>query len=602
MLDTPARRIPQARAAARASWRAAPLGRVASLGLCAWLVGCAYFNTFYNANQLYKEAERLREGPGGGSGAAATYGRCIDKCHDLIRYHPNSGYIDDALFMIGMSHLHRGENVQAQDSFRDLLERFPETDFRERAWFNMGFAALSMGDVGGASQAFQSLRDEYPSSKYNVEAVFRSAEKQLDSSDNDAAREALAAFIVEYPKSSYAVDAQVMIARTYFSEQRYEEARREFEAALDLDLTDELRYDARLHVALAKRNQAEQILADPALYTSDDLPDGLRLELPQPVDSLAADAGAVPPQEPGSATDDAASTRPSQPHAVADIAAQVETLPDSLRQLREAAFDLLREGAEDLEALRKPARKLGSELSLRVELALTVSFLGDPDAAIAELDQIARTDARGMTGAQAQYAIGEIHRRRGRLEDAQRAYDAAQRGARNSDLGKQAQQMGVAIRARRAALEQLGDASEVLRRMRVVRGQDPPTEADADLSGSDSARARLELDLRFEESAGQLLRVAEIDLLELGQSRLALREFQRLLRDYPGSRASARAAFAIAWIYDTVLLDVPRALDAYDAVVREYPESPQARQARESARDLRTAQSRTEVGQPSSPP
>ena len=208
-----------------------------------------------------------------------------------------------------------------------------------------------------------------------------------------------------------------------------------------------------------------------------------------------------------------------------------------------------------------------------------------------------------MTGAQAHYAIGEIQRRRGNLREAQVAYDAAQRISRNTDVGQLAQKKSLAIRARGAALEKLENAPEVRRRLRVARGLEAPLDADADLMGPDSTRVRLDVELRYEETAAALLRVAEIDLLELDQPRLALREFQRVLRDYPNSGASPRAAFAIGWIYDTVLLDTPRALDAYDAVVREYPGSPQARQARESAQLLRTAasQSTPEV-QPSSQP
>ncbi len=597
---------PPARSAARVgldapgtsrSARATQPWRAVLLAACVVLAGCAYFNTFYNANQFYKEAERLRAGPGGADAAAATYGQAIDKCHDLLRNHAESGYVDDALFMIGMSHLHRRENVQSQDSFRDLLDRFPDTEFRERAWFYMGLAALRMGDIGSASASFDALRTEFPASDYNVEAVYRSAERQLDSRDNDAAREALEVFIVEHPKSPFTVEAQAMIARTYFDEQRYEDARLEFEDVLGLSPSDLLRYEAQLHVALSKRNQAEQILADPSLYTADDLPDGLRIELPkeQPADSSHA----------GDAPNDgsAAASRPSLTASNADIATSLEALPDSLRALREQAFDLLRQAEKELHSLRKAARKRGFELALRVDLALTVAFLGNPDAAISELDQIARSDPRGNTGAEAQYAIGEIHRRRGNLQAAQQAYDAAQRIARNSDAGQAAIQRGLAIRARAAALEQLKDAPEVLRRWRIVQGQEEPADADSDLMGADSTSARLEVDLRFEEFAAHLLRVAEIDLLELDQPRLALREFQRVLRDYPGSGSSARAAFAIGWIYEMVLLDAARALAAYDNVVRDYPRSPQARQARESAQELRTAltQSATEV-EPSTRP
>ncbi len=587
-----ASRSTSARIGGRARSRGARAAARTWLILCVLGSGCAYFNTFYNANQLFKEAERLRSGPGGADAASAQYGKAIEKCHDLIRYHPNSGYVDDALFMIGMSHLHRGEYVQAQDSFRDLLERHPETGFRERTWFNMGVAALRTGDVGGASKAFESLRGEFPSSKYNVEASYQTAARQLDTRDNVAARAALDAFIGEFPKSTFAAEAQVMIATIYYDEHRYAEAQGEFEKALRMDLSDDQRYDARLFLALAKRKQAEEILADPALYTRDDLPDGLRLQLPVARDSLAGESSTA-----------SATTAADAGANDSELAATAEELPDSLRALRKNAFDLLGQAQKGLDDLRKPARKLGLELGLRVELASTVALLGDPDGAIAELDQIARTDPRGVTGAQAHYAIGEIQRRRGNLREAQVAYDAAQRISRNSDVGQLAQKKSLAIRARGAALEKLENAPEVRRRLRVARGLEAPVDADADLMGPDSIRTRLDAELRYEETAAALLRVAEIDLLELDQPRLALREFQRMLRDYPNSGASPRAAFAIGWIYDTVLLDTPRALDAYDAVVREYPGSPQARQARESAHLLRTAssQSTSEV-QPSSQP
>lgn len=569
------------------TWRRTPAWGLALI-VCTWFAGCAYFNTFYNANQFFKEAERLRKGPGGADAASATYGRAIDKCLDLIRNHPNSGHVDDALFMIGLSHMYRGENVQAQDSFRDMLDRFPETEFRERAWFYMGIAALDMGDIAAATGAFNALREEYPSSEYNVEAVYRTAESQLDERDYSTARDALHAFILEYPDSPFAVEAQVQVARTFFEEARYLEARQEFQNALKGSMDDDLRYEARLHVALTKRNEAEQILADPALYTQDDLPEGLRVE--QPRVGVADSARVV-----GDSLDVVVVP-------VADLANSIEALPDSLRELREYANDLLRQAANELDGLRKPARKLGLELEVRIELALTTAFLGDADQAIDDLDQIARTDVRGQTGARAQFAIGEIQRRRGRLQEALEAYEAAQRVGRNSDLGQQAVQKSVAIRARSAALERLSDAAEVRRRWRVAQGLEAPGRDDGDLLGPDSTDVRLDIELRYAESAGHLLRVAEIDLLELEQPRLALREFQRLLRDYPGSAASARAAYAIGWIYDTVLLDVPRALAAYDVVMRDYPYSPQARQARESAASLRALRYPNVEGAPSSQP
>jgi TolA-binding protein len=533
------------------------------LGLGVLLGGCAYFNTFYNAKQFYEEAEGTRTREGGSAEAAAvTYDQCIKKCTDLIRYHPNSRYVDDALFMIGMSHYHRSEYVQAQASFRDLLERFPDTEFAERAWFQMGLAALRMGDGAGATATFDRLRADYPKSPLNVEAVYRTAQSSLDSRDAEAARQALQTFIDEYPRSRFAMDAQVEIARTYYDEYRFEQARHEYEQALRSDLRLELRYEAQLHVALSMREQAATILADPALYTRDDMPEGLRLQIP------------------GAGADSTAET---------DLFASVEALPGSLRAQRQQADQLLVDAEKRLRRLRSLADKFGKELVHKVELAVTWALMGRTDEAIAELDQVARTQRQGAIAGQAYYEIGEIHRRLGNLDKALEAYQSGQRAGRNSEYGVLAQKKGAAIRKRTAALEQLRDASDVLRRWRVANGLEPARSADDQLpAGADSLRAHIELETRFEELAAQLLRIAEIDLLELGQARLALRELELLLNEYAGSSQSPRAAFAIGWIYDTILVDPVRALSAYEGVMRDYPNSPQARQAQEFATALRT--------------
>jgi TolA-binding protein len=540
------------------------VGTAAALGLALLLCGCAYFNTFYNAKQFYKDAEetRTREGASANA-AAATYDMCIKKCMDLIRYHPNSRYVDDALFMIGMSHYHRSEYVQAQASFRDLLERFPDSDFAETAAFQTGLAGLQMGDAAGAAAAFDRLAADFPKSPFNVEAVYRTALAQRDAQNVETARAALHAFTEEYPRSPFAAEAQVQIARTYYDEYRFERARQEFERALRLKLPQQLRYDAQLHVALSMREQAAIILADPALYTRDDMPDGLRLQIP------------------GASADSSAGT---------DLFASVDALPDSLRAQRRQADQLLQDAEKRLRRLRGLAEKFGRQYEHQIELAVTWALMGRTDEAISELDQVARTQPRGGVGSQAYYEIGEIHRRLGDLDKALEAYQSAQRAERGSDYGELAQKKGAAIRARRAAIEELRDAPEVLRRWRAANGnatqQDPTDRLPA---GPDSLRAYVELETQFEKLAAQLLRIAEIDLLELAQPRLALRELELLLHEYQGSSQSPRAAFAIGWIYDTILVDPVRALSAYEGVMRDYPNTPQARQAQEFATALRDA-------------
>ncbi len=546
-----------------ASWLIRPpTARAILVAMAALAVGgCAYFNTFYNANKLFDEGERLRTEKGGSADkASAQYDACIKKCHDLLRYHSKSKYVDDAYFMIGVSHFHRSEYIQAQASLRDLLERFPTSDRAEGAWFYLGLAALALGDRGGAASAFESLERAYPSSSYRVDAAYRTAETFLDAADSESMRRALLEFIDKNPGSRHVGAAQLRIADTYYDELRFSEARAEYQKAIEADLTEEQRFEAELQIALTKRDEAELILTDPALYQESDLPAGLRLQIQE----TAADSASI-----------ASSPAPA--------------LAESVLVQRNKATTLLGEAASELERLRKQAAKFGADLGLGVERAVTVALLGKPDEALADLDQITRTDTRGETGAKAHYEIGEIHRRYGRWSKAQESYDLAQRGQSNSEIGQLGRKKSVAIKARTTAYEQLRDAPEVRRRWRVLHGLEPPRAGEADpRSGPDSVSVAVDIELRFDAMAGHLLRIAEIDLLELEQPWLALRECQQLLADYPDSGVSPRAALGIGWIYDRYLSEPEPALRAYEQVWLDYPDSPQAEKAREFVAELQS--------------
>ena len=529
-----------------------PMARVLLIAATVLAAGCAYFNTYYNADNLFDEAERLRTEKGGSADkASAQYDACIKKCHDLLRYHSKSKYVDDALYMIGVCHFHRSEYIQAQGSLRDLLDRFPNSDRTESAWYYLGLSALALGDRAGAASAFESLEKAFPSSSYRVDAAYRTAETFLDAADSEAMRRALIEFIAKNPDSRHVGAAQLRIADTYYDELRFPEARAEYQKALEADLTEEQRFEAELQIALTKRDEAELILNDPALYQESDLPAGLRLQIQEAATDSTSTVGAP-------------------------------ALPESVLAQRGRATKLLDEAASDLDDLRKQATKFGAELSLGVERAVTVSLLGKPDEAMAELDQIARTDARGETGAKANYEIAEIHRRYGRWSKAQESYDLAQRGSANSEIGQLGRKKSLAIKARTTAFEQLRDAPEVRRRWRVLHGLEPPRAGETDpRSSPDSVDVAVEIEQRFEAMAGHLLRIAEIDLLELEQPWLALRECQQLLADYRGSGLCPRAALGIGWIYDRYLSEPELALRAYEKVWLDYAESPQAEKARE---------------------
>lgn len=72
---------------------------------------------------------------------------------------------------------------------------------------------------------------------------------------------------------------------------------------------------------------------------------------------------------------------------------------------------------------------------------------------------------------------------------------------------------------------------------------------------------------------------AEIQLTKLGETDLALGNYQAVVDSFPGTSYAPQAAYAIGWIYRSDKADTARAVEAFSHLVGEYPVSPQARGA-----------------------
>lgn len=109
----------------------------------------AYYNTFYNATQAFEEGlesvaqsrsevDRTRylsifPEPQAGS-AGSSFEEAIQKSADVLREHPNSEWVDDALLIIGRSRYYQQNYVGAVQKFREVIaleaEREGEARFR----------------------------------------------------------------------------------------------------------------------------------------------------------------------------------------------------------------------------------------------------------------------------------------------------------------------------------------------------------------------------------------------------------------------------------------------------------------------------------------
>lgn len=109
----------------------------------------AYYNTYHNAEKAFEKGlesvtqseldiDRGRyisvfPNPQSGSGESA-FDNAIEKCADLLRNHPNSKWVDDALLLIGRARYYKQNYVGAAQKFREVIalegEREEEARFR----------------------------------------------------------------------------------------------------------------------------------------------------------------------------------------------------------------------------------------------------------------------------------------------------------------------------------------------------------------------------------------------------------------------------------------------------------------------------------------
>lgn len=105
----------------------------------------AYFNTYYNARRIFREAEARYLREGFTPALRDEYNKVIEKSVVIIRYFPGTPYVDDALYMLGVSYLRLKDYDRARRRFRELLSVFPDSPLRSQTLMGLAEASLLEG-------------------------------------------------------------------------------------------------------------------------------------------------------------------------------------------------------------------------------------------------------------------------------------------------------------------------------------------------------------------------------------------------------------------------------------------------------------------------
>jgi hypothetical protein len=140
-----------------------------ALALTLGFVGCAYYNSLYNANRAFAEAEDARR-EGRESTAQAKYAEAIDKAAESYRGSEEGRWADDALYLIGRAHARRGDWPEARAALDAALAVTSDPRVRSGARVFLGAAAVSLGESDAGMRLLEAALNEVEDQATRAEA------------------------------------------------------------------------------------------------------------------------------------------------------------------------------------------------------------------------------------------------------------------------------------------------------------------------------------------------------------------------------------------------------------------------------------------------
>ena len=219
--------------------------------------GCAHWNTYYNANKAFREAEQDREDKlkAGTDEAQATaaqktkYETALQKAQKILDEYSGSDLMDDALFLMAKAHYRLTAYRMSIAKLDLLFANFPKTPYEEEAIYIQALDYLGVGDLANSTMAIDRLSKRFPESRFRAEALRVSAENEYALRDWEAARTGFTDWLAQFPQGADADRIGYELAQTLFELKAYAEAEQRLETVLAGTPRRELAFDARLLLA-----------------------------------------------------------------------------------------------------------------------------------------------------------------------------------------------------------------------------------------------------------------------------------------------------------------------------------------------------------------
>ena len=241
---------------------------VVAAGLFAGLNSCVYFNTFYNANQHYKAAEKENENLQEGQFRAQNYNKAIDTAAKIPENWPESKYVDNALLLMGICYYKIGNYPKAQRKFEEIITNYPETELLDEAALYKGKCLIENRSFDEARDVLTALSSSNAKKEIVREANFALGELLFSEEKYIQAADIYSRIAENTRNKEIQSRASLLAAECYTFSDNYPAAAQAYEIASKYRKnTRQVRFDARFNRAVSLRKSgdiegAEEVLED----------------------------------------------------------------------------------------------------------------------------------------------------------------------------------------------------------------------------------------------------------------------------------------------------------------------------------------------------
>lgn len=202
-----------------------------ALGLALALVvagaGCAYFNTLYNANQKFDEAQKTASERDGKPSRQQIdlYDQVIEKCNKVLTDWPNSRHVDDAMLLMARSYFGQQEFEKCVGTLDTLQIRVPKTNLMPAVLALEGRAYAEAGKHDKAVETLKQYLQRFPKGSERPKVLYDLTTSLMTLDHSVEAVSYLKILERDFSNAQETFDAEVSIAQILADKGQYDDSR-----------------------------------------------------------------------------------------------------------------------------------------------------------------------------------------------------------------------------------------------------------------------------------------------------------------------------------------------------------------------------------------